>query len=124
MAMGEGRRVIVVDDDDGMREAIDSLLNAAGFETSTYASAEALLSAAALDSATCVVSDLKLPSMSGLELIVELRARGMRAPFILITAHDTPGARAEAKRNGATYLAKPFAGSALLAAIDGVAGSA
>ena len=78
MAMGTKGRVIVVDDDEGMREAIDSLLNAAGFETSTYASAEALLSAAVLEGATCVISDLKLPAMSGFELIAELRARGVQ----------------------------------------------
>ena len=71
----------------------------------------------------CIISDLKLPAMSGFELLTALRARGARPPVIVITAHDAPGVRSEAERLGAAaYLAKPFAGSALLAAIESVAG--
>ena len=125
MAMGDSRRVLVVEDDDGMREAIDSLLAAAGFTTSSYSSAEALLADGAIEGATCVISDLMLPAMSGLELTAALRTRGARPPVILITAHDTPGARGDIARSGAAaYLAKPFAGSALLAAIERIAGPA
>jgi FixJ family two-component response regulator len=121
--MGSGGRVLVAEDDDGMREAIESLLDAAGFETTAYASAEALLSGGAIDGALCIISDLKLPAMSGLELLVELRARGALAPVIVITAHDAPSVRSEAARCGAAdYLAKPFGGSALLAAIQRAAG--
>jgi FixJ family two-component response regulator len=119
MAMGAGRRVLVVDDDEGMREAIESLLAAAGFETAAYASAEALLAGGAVEGAACVISDLRLPSMSGFELLAELRARGALAPVIVITAHDAPGMSKEAARLGAAaFLAKPFPGSALLAAIE------
>ena len=122
MTMGQGKRVLVVDDDDGMREAIESLLDAAGFETASYASAEALLAGGAIDGALCVISDLKLPAMSGLELLIKLRTRGSEPPVIVITAHDAPGVRDEAERHGAAaYLAKPFLGSALLAAIDSAA---
>ena len=125
MAMGSSRRVLVVEDDEGMREAIESLLDAAGFETTVYESAEALLAADGVEGATCVISDLKLPLMSGLELLTELRAHGARPPVIVITAHDAPGVRSEAVRLGAAaYLAKPFPGSELLAAIEGVAGMA
>ena len=124
MAMGPGRKVLVVDDDIGMREAIESLLQVAGFETATYASAEALLTSGALDGALCIISDLKLPAMSGLELLTELSARGGQPPVIMITAHDAPGVRDDAERRGAAaYLSKPFLGSALLAAIEGVATS-
>ena len=124
MAMGSGRRVLVVDDDEGMREAIESLLGAAGFDFASYASAEALLTSGSLDGALCIISDLKLPAMSGLELLTELRARGGQPPVILITAHDAPGVRDDAERRGAAaYLSKPFLGSALLAAIEGVSGS-
>ena len=124
MAMGPGRRVLVVDDDVGMREAIESLLDAAGFETATYASAEALLAGDPVDSAICVISDFKLPTMSGLDLLTELRARGGQPPVIVITAHDAPGLREIAERKGAAaYLCKPFAGRALLAAIESVAHS-
>lgn len=123
MAMGSGRRVLVVDDDEGMREAIESLLHAAGFETTIYESAEAFLTADGVEGAMCVISDLKLPLMSGLALLTELRTRAPRPPVIVITAHDAPGVRDEAIRLGAAaYLAKPFLGSALLAAIEGVTG--
>ena len=70
MAMGRGRIVIVVEDDEGMREAIESLLDVAGFATVAYGSAEALLAGGEVAGALCVVSDLKLPAMSGLELVV------------------------------------------------------
>jgi FixJ family two-component response regulator len=123
MGMDSGRRVLVVDDDEGMREAIESLLDEAGFETTVYESAEALLAADGIEGAACVISDLKLPLMSGLELLSELRTRGVRPPVIVITAHDTLSVHSEAVRLGAAaYLAKPFLGSALLAAIEGVAG--
>jgi FixJ family two-component response regulator len=125
MAMGGGRRVLVVEDDEGMREAMESLLDAAGFATAAYASAEALLAGDAVEHALCVISDIKLPAMSGLELLTELRGRGAQPPVIVITAHDSPCVRDEAERRGAAaYLAKPFPGSALLAAIEDVTGSA
>jgi|SRR5437868_14736552 len=123
--MGSGKKILVVDDDEGMREAIESLLDEAGFETTVYASAEALLAADGVESAMCVISDLKLPLMSGLELLEKLRTRAARPPVIVITAHDAPGLRSEAVRLGAAaYLAKPFLGSALLAAIEGLNGPA
>jgi FixJ family two-component response regulator len=119
MAQGAGRRVIVVEDDVGMREAIEVLLDVAGFETTAYASAEDMLSGGAVNGAICVVSDLKLPAMSGLELLGELRLAGVMQPMILITAHDSPAVRKEARRLGAAaILSKPFAGATLLAAID------
>lgn len=114
-----GGRVLVIEDDQGMREAIESLLNAAGYATSSYASAEALIAAGTPADARCIVSDVRLPAMSGLELITALRARGACPPVILITAHDSPAQRSEAGRRGAAaYLPKPFAGCALLAAIE------
>jgi FixJ family two-component response regulator len=121
VAVDVGRKVLVVEDDDSMREAIERLLGAGGYATTTYTSAEALLADGANTSAACVVSDLKLPAMSGLELLDELRARGGWPPFILITAHDTPSLREEAVRHGAAaYLAKPFRGTALLATVNAV----
>jgi two-component system response regulator FixJ len=118
MATGSLGRVLVVEDDDSMREAIDTLLEAAGIESAMYASAEALLAGEVSAGGVCIVSDLKLPGMSGLELLAELRSRGGWPPVILITAHDSEALRAEALRQGvAAYLAKPFLGSALLAAI-------
>ncbi|MDM0113702.1 response regulator [Variovorax sp. J22R133] len=110
--------VLVVDDDDSMRQAIERLLNASGLTTKGYPSAEALLADGPGQAAACIVSDFKLPAMSGLDLLTELRARGHRAPVIVVTAHDAPKLREEAMRRGASaYLAKPFRGSDLLAAI-------
>jgi len=109
----------VVEDDDSMREALARLLVAAGFEPRAYASAEALLAAGAGGGAVCVVSDLRLPRMSGLALLAELRSRGESLPLVLITGHDVPGLREDALRRGAAaYLAKPFPGTTLLKAVQ------
>jgi len=113
-----GPKVLVVEDDQSMREAIERLLGAAGFEPIAYASAEAALAGGAGSDVVCVISDLKLPAMSGLELLAELRARGQQQPLILITAYDAPGRGEDAMQYGAAaYLVKPFHGTALLAAV-------
>jgi len=118
-------KVIVVEDDDSMREAIERLLGAAGIGCTAFASAEAMLADSAAGGAACVVSDFKLPSKSGLELLAELRARHSSPPLILITAHDAPGLRDEALQGGAAdYLVKPFRGTALLASIQAATAAA
>ena len=119
--MGVRGKVLVVEDDDGLREAIEVLLDAAGIRTESYASAEALLAGSAVADAICIISDIKLPAMSGIELLNTLRASANSPPVIIVTAHDAPGVRDDAVRNGAAaYLAKPFLGTALLAAIESV----
>ncbi len=121
----EGRKVLVVDDDDSMREAITRLLGAAGFENAAYASAEDLLAGGASESAACIVSDLRLTGMSGLGLLAQLRTRGDRAPLVLITAHDRPGLRAEVLAAGvAGFLVKPFRGTELLNTVRALIGPA
>ena len=113
-----GCMVLVVEDDDSMREAMERLLKAAGFGCATFASAEALLAVAADQDFASVISDLKLPGMSGLGLLAAMRERHLSPPFILITAHDAPGLGEKAKQCGvAAYLAKPFRGTALLEAV-------
>ena len=110
--------VLVVEDDDSMREAIDTLLGLSGYRTLLYASAEAMLAENAIDRPLCVVSDLNLPAMSGLDLLIELRRRRWPTPVIIITAFDSPSTRREAMQRGAAaYMAKPFPSSALLTAI-------
>lgn len=117
MAVG-GPDVLVVEDDGSMRAAIERLLGVAGFQCTAFVSAEELLAHHTIADAACLVIDLKLPAMSGLELLAALRARGLRTPAILITAHDTHGLRDEAMRRGAAdYLVKPFSGTALLGSV-------
>jgi FixJ family two-component response regulator len=113
------RRVLLVEDDESMRQAVERLLNAYDFECSVYASAEELLAQGGGEGAACVVSDLMLPAMSGLDMLAEMRARGGWPPLVLVTAHDRPGLCEEAVRHGAAgYLAKPFHGAALVAAVE------
>jgi FixJ family two-component response regulator len=120
MVMGSGGTVLVVEDDDSMREAIERLLGAAGFECAAYASADALLRHGVDAESACVISDLRLPGKSGLDLLEMLRELKIFLPFILITAHDAPGLREKATSCGATaYLPKPFRGTVLLDAVRG-----
>jgi FixJ family two-component response regulator len=116
--------VLVVEDDDSVRRAVQRLLNASGVPTTTYASAEALLAVGPDEGDVCVVADLNLPGMSGLELLAELRRRRCTRPLILITVFDSASVREEAEDSGvAASLAKPFHGAALLAAIGAATGS-
>jgi len=119
MVVSQAGTILVVEDDDSMREAIERLLNAAGFECEAFSSATALLARGVDQESVCVISDLKLPGMSGLELLGVLKERNPSTPFILITAHDVPELRERAMRNGAAaYLAKPFRGTVLLDIIN------
>ena len=111
--------IIVVDDDAQMNQAIERLLNAAGFHAVTFQSAEALLAAGAVANAACMVLDIHLPGLSGFELRQRLEQEGARAPVIFITAYDDPESRAQAQEAGATaYFTKPFPRQSFLTAID------
>ena len=111
--------VVVVDDDTEMNQALERLLNAAGCHALTFPSAEALLEAGAAASAACLVFDVQLPGLSGLELCRQLREGGTETPVIFITAYDDAGSRAEAEEAGAlAYFTKPFPRQIFLAAID------
>src|SRR5271170_226417 len=112
-------RVLAAEDDPSMREAIRRLLRIAGHDCTTFASAEALLESGEWVRAECVVTDLNLPRMSGLELLDELRRRrDDLLPVVVVTAFDKPGLREQTLGRGvAAYLTKPFEGSALLDAI-------
>jgi len=115
MVVGAGGTVLVVEDDDSMCQAIERLLKAGGFECATYASADALLARGVDKESPYVISDLRLPGLSGLDLLAALREQKISLPFILITGHDSPGLREKALLSGATaYLPKPFRGTKLL----------
>jgi FixJ family two-component response regulator len=122
---GGSGTVLVVEDDDSMRDAIHTLLSLSGYSTMLFGSAEAMLAEDSVERPLCVVSDLNLPAMSGLDLLIELRRRSWPTPVIIITAFDSPAARQEAMRRGAlAYLAKPFPSAALLTAIHNISATA
>jgi len=111
--------VFVVDDDPAVRDSLALMLGLAGFQTALFASAEAFLAAHQSDWAGCVVADLRLPGMSGVELQATLRARGRKLPFVIITAHgDVPTARAAFHAQAVDFLEKPFDDVHLRAAIE------
>jgi FixJ family two-component response regulator len=113
--------VAVVDDDASMREAIESLLGSAGIENSGYASAELFLRSRRARKAACLIVDMRLPGMNGLQLCRELRASGIDAPVILVTAdHDRSGRiRTAALAAGVIdVFHKPFEPGALLGCVQ------
>lgn len=110
-------RILVVDDDASMSQAIERLLLAGGFAPALFVSAEAVLEAD-VKTADCLVLDIHLPGMSGFDLYRQLTLVGHEVPVVFITAHDEPAARAEAARLGAaSYLPKPFPAGDLLDAV-------
>ena len=117
---GQYQSIVVVEDDAGMKKAIERLLRAAGFQPVSFASAEELLQTEAAESAVCLVLDIHLPGLSGLELRRILVASGRAKPIIFITGQDEPSLRDEAQRLGCAYFRKPFEGKALLEAIRAV----
>ena len=107
--------VAIVDDDDLMRGAVQGLMKEAGLEARAFASAEDFLNSGVLRQIACLISDIRMPGMSGLELQDTLNAKGCRIPTIFITAHGDAKMRLQAMRAGAVeFLAKPFDDDALL----------
>jgi FixJ family two-component response regulator len=113
------RAVAVVDDDHSVRNATAKLLSLSGYEVHSFSSAEAFLQSDAVAQVDCLVSDVLMPGMSGLELHEHLRASGRHIPVIFVTAYPKDGDRARALAGGAVaFLTKPFDGQALAALID------
>ena len=110
--------VIVVDDDAGLLKSVARLLAHHGIESRTFASAEALLDADSVQTATCLLLDIHLGGISGIELKRRLAASGSKWPVIFMTANDDEATRNEAMDAGCiAYLRKPFACQVLLDAI-------
>jgi FixJ family two-component response regulator len=108
----------VVDDDEHLCRSFARLLRASGMHPVAYLSAEAFLADAKQPQFDCLLLDIQLEGMSGIELAEELAAKGGRIPFIIVTAHDNPGARAVAEAAGcAGYFRKTDGGAELLEAI-------
>jgi FixJ family two-component response regulator len=121
--MGQSKQVVAaVDDDDRVRASIQSVLESAGYEAVVFASAEAFLESGVLRQATCLLADVRLPGMDGLELQRRIRRARPQLPIIFITAHDDEHIRQQALRDGAVdFLVKPFNAAQLLDSIEGVA---
>ena len=99
------------------------VLSARRFETKAFASAEAALADRDLDWPDCLVVDLNLPALSGLDLVERLRQRGVTAPAVAISANDEARVRDEVRRRGVEhFLAKPFLGSALISLLEQIVG--
>jgi FixJ family two-component response regulator len=110
--------VAVVDDDENLCRSFSRLLRAGGIQPITYASAEAFLADAKHPQFDCLVLDIQLGGMSGIELAQRLVAEGGHTPIIFITAHDDPKTRAEAEAAGCTaYFRKSDSGAEVLDAI-------
>jgi FixJ family two-component response regulator len=92
--------VAIIDDDASANRALGRLLRGAGFDPSGFESAESFLAASARPSFACLLVDIQLTGMSGLELQRQLQTEGSHVPLIFITAHDDPAYRAEAMRRG------------------------
>jgi FixJ family two-component response regulator len=111
--------ISVVDDDPSVRAATENLLKSRGYVVQIFASAEALLRSPRLNEISCVITDVQMAAMSGLELLAEMRTRGYQAPFIFITAFPNERVRASALDAGAIgFLAKPFGVQELLKCLD------
>lgn len=110
--------VAIIDDDESVRTATASLLRASGFATSTFACAEDFLRSPRLDDADCVITDVQMPGMSGVELQARLLATGHRVPLLFITAFPEERIRQQVTRAGAVgFLTKPFDGNEILACL-------
>ena len=111
--------ISVVDDDESMREAIRGLMKSLGYTAVAFASAEDFLSSWQVPRTSCLIADVQMPGMTGLELHRHLVALGEAIPTILITAYPDDGVRARALRDGIVcYLSKPFDENDLLTCIS------
>jgi FixJ family two-component response regulator len=112
-------RISIVDDDRSVRESLGRLLSSVGFAVNTYASAEKYLSSDQAGSADCLLLDIRMPGMSGIELQRQLVANHSEVPVIFMTAHEEETERAQAlEGNARTVLIKPVGEESLLNAID------
>jgi len=116
MNIGHNSRLVaIVDDDESVQCALQDLIESDGLSALCFSSAEQFLGSEARGKAACVIADIRMPGMSGLELQAKLKAERCRIPVIFITAHGDAGIRALAMREGAVeLLSKPFDDAVLL----------
>ena len=109
------RLIAIVDDDQSVQCALQDLIESEGLPTLRFGSAEQFLDSGAQHSAGCLIADIRMPGMSGIELQAKLKANRCRIPIIFITAHGDAKMRIQAMRDGAVeFLTKPFDNAVLL----------
>lgn len=117
--MSQNLLISIIDDDEAVRVATESLVRSLGFGASTFASAEEFLQSARLGETSCVITDVHMPGMTGVELQSYLRAQGHDVPMIFITAFPEERTRERVHAAGAIgFLSKPFDGCAMIQCID------
>lgn len=116
--------VYVVDDDDSVRKALSRLLRASGYDVKTYASPELFLDELGVNSSGCLILDMTMPRMTGLQVQQRMREMGIGLPIIAVSAHDDNQEREGARKLGASFfLHKPVDDQALIDAISWVSAS-
>ena len=115
---GEAKLVAIVDDDDLIRGALQGMLKSVGLPSQAFASAEEFLASGQQQQTACLIADIRMPGMSGLELQARLNAEHCRIPTIFITAHGDTRMRMQALRAGAVdFMAKPFDDGVLIESV-------
>jgi FixJ family two-component response regulator len=110
--------VAIIDDNELMRKALEGLMKSVGFPVLAFSHAEEFLASERKQETACLIVDIRLPGMSGLELQLKLNAEHYRVPTIFITAHGDEAVRMQALRAGAVeFLTKPFDDEALLESV-------
>jgi FixJ family two-component response regulator len=114
-----GAVISIVDDDPSVREAMSGLVRSLGFEAVTFPSAEDFLQSEQIDGTTCLITDLQMPGLSGIELQSQLISRGNSVPIIFVTASPERGIEAQVRSAGAVgFLNKPFDDRMLIECLD------
>ena len=116
--------ISIVDDDESIRESTKGLVRSLGYQAATFASAEEFLQSDSVDRTACLITDVRMPGLSGIDLQCGLIAQGVQMPTIFITAFPEEETRARAMKAGALgYLSKPFSEESLLKCLDKAFGS-
>lgn len=116
--MDDNLAILLVDDDDAIRDAVGFLLESDGHQVQTFASPIDLLAALESTRAGCVITDVRMPEMGGLEVVQRIRASGSQVPVVVITGHADVSLAVEAMRSGAAdFIEKPFDDEVLLQAV-------
>lgn len=122
--MPAGPLISVIDDDNSMRNAVVALVRSAGYEAHGFASAEEFLNSGAAANFACIITDIQMTGMSGIELMDHLAASQSSVPVIMITARHDPGLEGKALASGAAcFLRKPFAADVLIRCLEDALGA-